>query len=308
MMKSITFYCFVLLAGWNTYAQDDFEEFEDGPEYPEPFSSTRVINSHSTETLKKNTLEFRIEHRFGDIAGPDANGKVKANAETFFGFDNASDIRFGFEYGITDNLMVGIGRCKGSGEPYKSFFDGLVKYRILRQEKGKMPISMSAGGTMIFTYAKASQDLTQVASFPNWQHRFAYSAQLNIARKFGKSVTLQLSPTMVHRNYVATNDQNTQFALGGAARFAVSKKVGIILEYFYAFRKGPAYFFDRNNPNAFRNSLGVAVEFSTFGHNFTVNLTNAKGFGDVQYISTTSSDWLLGQFRIGFTIGRDFSF
>lgn len=291
-------------------AQDDFEDFEDTPETKPPFASTRVINGHSTETLPKNTLEFRVEHRFGDVAGPDpANpDKILANYETFFGFDNSSDIRLGFEYGVTDKLMLGIGRCKGTGAPYRALIDGLVKYKILTQEKGKMPLSMSAGGTMSFTYMKATSDLTQVTSFPNWQHRFAYSAQLNIARTFGKSVSLQLSPTMVHRNYVASTDVNTMFALGGAARFAVTKKVGIILEYYYAFRGEKVHFFDRNNPNTFRNSLGIAVEFETFGHNFTVNLTNSKGFGETQFIPYTYSDWMLGQFRIGFTIGRKFAF
>jgi hypothetical protein len=302
----------LIAMGWAGVApaQDDFEDFEETAETKPPFSSTRVINGHSTETLPKNTLEFRVEHRFGDVAGPDpANpDKILANYETFFGFDNAADIRLGFEYGVTDKLMLGLGRSKGSGAPYRALIDGLVKYKILTQEKGKMPLSLSAGGSMSFTYMKASSDLTQVTSFPNWQHRFAYSLQVNMARSFGKAVSLQLSPSMVHRNYVASTDVNTMFALGGAARFAVSKKVGIILEYYYAFRGEKVHFFERDNPNTFRNSLGIAVEFETFGHNFTVNLTNSRGFGETQFIPYTYSDWMLGQFRLGFTIGRKFAF
>ena len=50
------------------------------------FLDTRVINGHSVETLEKGALEFRIQHRFGDIAGD------QGGAQTFFGLDNAADI------------------------------------------------------------------------------------------------------------------------------------------------------------------------------------------------------------------------
>ena len=64
------------------------------------FKSTRVINGQSMELLGKGVLDVRILHRFGLIS----NG-----AEQFFGLDEAS-MRMGFDYGITNNLMVGVGR------------------------------------------------------------------------------------------------------------------------------------------------------------------------------------------------------
>ena len=56
--------------------------------------------------FEKNMLDFRISHRFGDIAVP-------SSGRTLFGLDNSTDIRIGFEYGITDQFMVGFGRSKG---------------------------------------------------------------------------------------------------------------------------------------------------------------------------------------------------
>jgi hypothetical protein len=35
-----------------------------------------------------------------------------------------------------------------------------------------------------------------------------------------------------------------------------------------------------------------------------VNFANSKGIVGTDYISDTSSDWLKGQFRLGFTISR----
>ena len=274
------------------------EEEQENPPV-EIFSGTRVINGHSVETLMKNELELRIEHRFGDVNG---------GFQTMFGFDNVADIRLGFEYGITDKLMMGIGRSKGTGRPYRSLIDGFVKYKAMQQRKSGMPISMAVLGATSFTYMTASEDISQVTSFPEWQHRLAYTVQVVVAKKFGSWLGLSLSPTMVHRNYVPADDVNTLFALGGAARISVTPTMGIILEYFHAFRDQPFMLPGPNNTNTYRNSLGIAFEFVTFGHNFTINLTNSKGFGETQFIPYTYEDWALGEFRLGFTVGRKFFF
>ena len=75
--------CFTTLHGQeDTLDFDGVVEGPDEPEYVEEvFSSTRVINGHSTEMLNKKILEFRIEHRFGDLAG--SNG----GAQQMFGLD-----------------------------------------------------------------------------------------------------------------------------------------------------------------------------------------------------------------------------
>lgn len=259
----------------------------------ETFQSTRIINGHSVENLRKGVLEFRVEHRFGDLAG--SNGGV----QTWYGLDNSSDIRLAFEYGITDKLMVGLGRSKGNGNPYKSLVDGFAKYRILHQEKGKMPLSLSVLGTTSYSYQKASTDISAVSYFPKQIYRLAYCAQLNIARKFGSSFSMALMPTVVHRNYVASTDQNTVFAMGGAMRWSVTPKIGVLVEYYHCVNQA-------NLRTDNYNSLGFAVEWITFGHNFSIYLTNSSGFGETQFITNTTENWLKGQFRLGFCVGRKF--
>lgn len=259
----------------------------------ETFSGTRVINGHSVETLKSRILEFRIEHRFGDIAG--TNGGV----QQFFGFDQAADIRFAFEYGLSDKWMIGLGRSKGTGSPYRSLVDGFTKYRILTQEKDGTPLSLAAMGSAVISYQTATTDLTQVTSFPKFSHRMAYSAQLIAARKFGERLSLQVMPTYVHRNLVTNDDSNGLFSLGGAVNYKFNKTYGLTVEYYQNF-----------NPSGLRenmkNSLGVAFEWTTNGHNFKMNFTNSRGFGETQFIPYTTSDWLAGEFRFGFSISRKF--
>lgn len=272
-------------------------------EVQETFTGTRILNGHSTETLKSRVLQFRISHRFGDMAG--ANGGI----DNFFGFDQAADIRFAFEYGITDKLMVGFARCKGTGAPYAGLLDGFVKYRLLTQTTdNKMPVSMSVLGTSSMTYAKAVEDLTLIQSYPEFAHRMAYSAQLVIARKFGERVSVALLPTYVHRNLVNNDDVNGLFALGTAVSVKLTKEVGLIGEYYPTFHEAGL----RTN---LTNSLSGGVEWTTHGHDFKVVLTNSRGFGETQFIPYTYSRWIdtndqgkkvVGQFRIGFTITRNF--
>ncbi len=299
-MNKILIVLIGVLIFYTVQSQEEFDslvlEFENST--VEIFGSTRIVNSHSVETLNKGILEFRIEHKFGDIAG--TNGGI----QTFFGFDNSTDIRFAFEYGVTDDLMLGLGRSKGTaglsseGSPYKSLLDGFVKYRLIKQSNA-IPVSATIVGSTFYTYMKANTDLTSVASFPKYSNRFAYSTQLNLAKMFGSKLSVSLMPTFVYRNFVASNDVNALFALGGALRYAINPRWGIIIEYFHNL-----------NGNDIRtstlNSLGVAVEWSTFGHVFTLNLTNATGFGDVQYIPYTYQNWLDGAFRLGFCISRKY--
>jgi hypothetical protein len=296
-MKKTLILLLLFIAGQSySFSQDTLVEEEYAEEEPKTFASTRIVSGHSIETLEKGIMDFRIEHRFGDIAG--SNGGF----QNMFGFDMLSDMRIALEYGITDNIMIGFGRCKGTGVPYRSLIDGFAKYRFLTQKKNEMPISMALIAGSSFTYMKASTDLSQVNSFPKVAHRFAYFTQLNVARHFGEKASLALMPTYVHRNYVAADDVNDLFALGGAFRVKLTSRFAIVGEYYQTFS-------DKDfRQTGYKNSLGIALEWFTFGHSFTINLTNAAGLGETQFIPYTFESWGSGQFRFGFSVSRKFSY
>ncbi len=276
-------------------AQEPMEEaYEEQEEPATSFSSTRVINGHSVETLSKGTYEFRIEHRFGDMAG------VNGGVQNMFGFDNLSDMRIALEYGLTDNFMVGFGRSRGTGAPYRSLVDGLLKYKVISQDENKSPISITAVSGMSFTYMTASADEGVITHFPKVVHRLNYFTQINVAHHFGDRGALQLMPTLIHRNYVAIDDQNDLFALGFAGRLRLSSRFALVAEYYQCFNN-PQY-----RQSGFTNSGALALEWFTFGHNFTINLTNSGGIGETQFIPYTTEQWQKGQFRLGFTVGRKF--
>jgi hypothetical protein len=302
-LKNIIRASFFLFSLINVHAQDlpsdslSYIEpvfIENSKEVKNTFISTRIINGHSVQTLEKGILEFRIEHKFGDFAGGEGG------PNTLFGLDNATDIRFGFEYGISDNLMIGIGRSRGNGSPYRSLMDGFIKYRLLRQGKSNCPISASLLGTSSFTYMSKSVLENEITSYPKFVHRFAYCSQLNIARQFYKKVSISIMPTLIVRNYVKYNDQTILFSLGGAINYAFNSNLAVNIEFY------PAVMESNIRREGFYNSFAFGLDWATFGHNFKLFLTNSTGFGETQFIPYTNTLWNKGQFRLGFCIGRKY--
>ena len=256
------------------------------------FQDTRVINTQSVETVAQYRLDFRVGHRFGDIAGP-FGGWI-----TFYGLEDASDIFIGFDYGITDHATVGIGRTKGSG-PLRQLLHGNVKYRILTQNEGT-PVSVTAYGLASITTMSKSNDATAINYFATVKHRLSYHGELLIARHFTPGFSLQINAGWTHRNIVSFGDQNDIWSVGLASRLKVSKSLAILLDAAYPISSL------RTSENDYYMPLGVGIEIETGGHVFQVNLTNATGIAETDFIPYTRKSWRKGEFRLGFTISRLF--
>jgi hypothetical protein len=304
-MKAISLFLISCGLSISSQAQDELSTmFKDSTGHQPvigTFKSTRIIMGHSNETLKKHELDFRVAHRFGDAGGSFGGGK------TAFGLDNSTDIRIAFEYGITDDLMVGISRVKGSGD-LSQIFEGLAKYRILRQTTDNhIPISLTVFGNVTASTMTSNDDATSPAHFEEFSDRMTYVGQAIIARKFGERLSLTLSPTYIHRNRVGYMDMNNVFALGGSGRIKLSKRLAFIAEYYYPFRSQSSKDYFKSQGIEFFNPLGAGLEIETGGHVFSVNFTNSTAILENQFISETRSSWLQGQFRWGFNISRRFS-
>jgi hypothetical protein len=254
------------------------------------FKSTRLILTPTTETNKKNNLNFIVVHRFGDIAGGDGGSK------TLFGLDNSSDIYIGFEYGVTDNLDINFGRSK-----LEQLVELGAKYNILHQtENNSSPVAV----TLIADIGlKPYQVNTHI--YDDYSNRLSYFYQAVIARKFSSRLSLELAPSLLRDNlpypFIAGNQQNI-ISIAAAGRFKITKHMGIVLDYTHSFSDF------RNNSRSpkFYDPIGVGIEIETGGHVFSLNFTNAQGISPINYISDTESSWTKGQFRLGFTISRIF--
>lgn len=268
---------------------------EVGEKVFQTFKDTRVINAHSTEMLKAGYMDFRIGHRFGDFAGPGGGW------QTFYGLENATDVAIGFEFGITDKLMVGINRAKGNG-PLKQNVNGFTKIRIAEQDvNGSLPFSLAVLGQASISTMPRSNSEGQISFFGKFAHRMAYHVEGILARKFSNYLSMQISGGWTYRNIVPSLDKNDIVSIGFASRVQMTKSLGIILDARYVFSEL------RTTENDYYLPLGIGLEWETGGgHVFQLNLTNATGISQTDYIPYTRSNWLDGGFRLGFTIGRQF--
>lgn len=292
-MKKILLILFLSVLYISVHAQDLLDEL-DKTVIPKKsystatFKSTRVINGHSIETISKNHLDFRISHRFG---------RLNDGAYNFFGLDQAT-MRMGLEYGLTDRLMVAIGRSTS-----QKTFDYFAKYKVLRQAKGGSPISVTAFGSV---------DAISLSTSPQFRFndnfdRLTYIGQLLIARKFGERLSLQLTPTFIHRNKVESDTEpNDIMAVGIGGRVKISKRTSLNAEYFYRLPMSLEAGIS-TNPNYY-NSLSLGFDIETGGHVFQLHFTNSLGMVERQFIAQTEGNWAKGDVHYGFNISRTFSF
>src|SRR6185312_1485602 len=188
------------------------------------FQYTHVINGQSVENLPKNVLDVRILHRFGPLSSGIYN---------FFGLDYSPfNVKIGFEYGITDNFMIGIAH---SG--YNKTYDAFFKLRLLRQSKGAVnaPVTISFVPTLAISTLKPSQIDPAVKPDPTSEiRRASYVFQLLVARKFSEGFALQLMPTFVHADNISFfHNKNDIFAIGIAGTQKLSKRINFNAEYYY---------------------------------------------------------------------------
>lgn len=287
---------FFLLLSHVSIGQDLLDELDKEIEVPKQFSvatfkATRVINGHSVETMAKNHLDFRIAHRFGTLG----NG-----AYELWGLDNAT-MRISLEYGLTDRLMVGVSRSS-----LQKTYDYLIKYKLVRQSSQK--------GSPVSITAVALADAITLETSPSFVfyrniERFSYVGQLLIARKFTENLSLQLSPTLLHRNSVEDlGEANTWAILGVSGRMKLNKRTSINAEYFY---RAPLVNgrIGQISPNSlYHNSLSIGFDIDTGGHVFQLHFTNSVGMVERQFLVQTGGQWLKGDVHYGFNISRTFSF
>lgn len=248
------------------------------------FNSSYIINGHSTNTLSSGRLNFFISHRFGTF---------DQGAYNLFGLDDSS-IRFGLEYGITNHLTVGGGRSS-SGKNYDSF----LKYKLLTQSyRGgtTMPVSVVWFSSIAFSSTSwKSQSLHD--SRYMFSDYLVYTHQALISRQFSSKLSLQLSPSMVHRNKLATaEEKHDMYALGIGGRLKLTKKLHVMADYFYV----------ANNSPGLSNPVAIGIDLVTGGHVFQLYLNNAIGIIEKEFLTNTPSDVTKGQIRFGFTVMRSF--
>ena len=279
---------FLISININGISQDDLLKIIDQEEQNQEqkvftyatFKGTRLINGHTIETRGQNELEFIISHRFGEI---------NRGSYDLWGLDYAN-IRFGLNYGLTGNLVVGIGRSS-----YQKTYDGYAKYRLLRQQSGKTNIPFSI---TVFSSVTIRKDRYQNTDRDTDQ--MAYTHQILIAKKFNSLFSLQIMPSYVHYNHISESQDNAKImAIGIGMRVKLSKRIAINIEHYPTLQP--------LDPTK-KTSLAIGFDIETGGHVFQLHFTNSQSMVEKGFIAETTDDFFNGDIRFGFNISRVFSF
>jgi hypothetical protein len=278
---------FLFLSGFQSFAQDDDLMALLDSQTEEPivyalatFKGSRLINGHTVQNRKADAFEFLISHRFG---------RLNSGAYELFGIDGAN-IRLGFEYGLTDRITIGLGR-----NSFEKTFDSFAKVKLLRQSSGRKVMPFSA----VYLTSAALKTLKDQEGFTTTVSKLTFTHQILIARKFGKLFSMQLMPTLVHRNLILAEQVNSDvYALGVGGRFKLTQRLSLNAEYYHRF--------DVPESDTNFNSIAVGVDIETGGHVFQLHLTNSRSMIEKGFITETSGDFFTGDIHFGFNVSRVF--
>lgn len=255
------------------------------------FKATRVVLSHSSETQKKHDLDMRIRHHFGDIGGR------FGSAHTLYGLDVASDLFIGFDYGVSDDLTVAIGRSKTD-----EMFNFSGKYRLLKQKNdGGMPVNLTLFAQMGWVAREPFND----SEFVTYSDRFSYFLQGIFSRKISSRLSLEVMPGyLIRKNAVDPLDPDNLFVLGFAGRMKLTKRLSFVADYTLVNGLSRP---KELAQQVYYNPLGVGLEIETGGHIFSLNFMNSEYILENNFIPNTKKSWNKGGVRFGFTISRNFT-
>jgi len=273
------FKAFLLISGLvSTSAlsgQDPGSAWEDGPEFRTRVA-TRLINTHAPVFLGKGEFDFRILHRFGPLDG---------GSSSFFGLDQAR-MRISLDYGVTDKLMIGLGRSTFLKE-----YDGFLKYRLADEKKNKALSLDYATGIYLSGLRWADPNRKNFFS-----SRLAYVHQFLLSRSFANRFQLQLTPGLLHRNLVAGPDENNDLAyLGTGGRLRISQRLTLVADAQWKLAG--------NIRGDYTNPITAGLDIRTGGHVFQLHISNAPGMNERAHLLDTR----YGQgWRFGFNLSRVF--
>jgi len=276
-------YLLLLLFPVSVLAQDDLlNEIDtvstEKSKVESAFKGLKIINLESTKLAAKGDLYFIVAHRFGSI---------KDGFEGFYGLDNANT-QIKFVYGLTNWFTV-------SGARSELAYDFSGKILIKNQEREGFPFAIVGFGSI------GLNNTLKESLYPNmtFENRLIYVSQILISRKLSENLSLQLSPTFFHENFVLDdNQENSQLAVGLGGRYKFAKRWSLNIDY--------AAHLNRATNSPYKNPLSVGVDIETGGHVFQMHFSSSQGIHEAGFLGNTTGDWTKGDVFFGFNLLRVF--
>ena len=283
MKKNLTF-LFLLFTVFLFSQEDLLSEIDTDNQTPlyasAVFKGLKVINFESTKLVAKGGFNFIVSHRFGT---------VKNGFDNLFGLDEAVT-HLNFVYGISDYFNVSASRSSN-----QKIYEVATKFRLARQQEGKMPFTMVGYTSVLANTALDTDNLPKL----RFEHRLSYVGQFLISRKLTKELSLLVAPTFFHDNYVIDNSQdNSQYAVALGGRYKLGSRWSVNMEY--------GMHLNRSTTSLYNNPFSIGVDLETGGHIFQLHFTNSQSMNTNGVFGTSTGDWAEGDVYFGFNLARSF--
>lgn len=244
------------------------------------FKGLKIVNFESTKLTAKKEFTFVVAHRFGSL---------ESGLNTFFGLDDAVT-RLNFIYGLSENINISVSRSS-----FQKIYEAALKYRLVKQKEGGSLFTIVGYNSLLVNTAYDKANLPKL----EFKNRLGYTAQVLIARKMSKNLSLELAPTFFQDNLVLDpNQDNAQYALGFGGRYKLGKRWSLNADY--------GWHLNRSSSSPFKNPLSIGIDLETGGHVFQMHFTNSQAMNTNGFLGQATGDWSDGDIYFGFNLSRVF--
>ncbi len=249
------------------------------------FMAPRNINLYTVEHLSKGELHYSIMHTFGE---------VRSGARNLWGIDQGANVRFSFEYGISEKYSLVIGRSS-----MDKVIDAGSRISVLKQTiNDSSPVSIS----IIPLIGINSSDLSFLDEPYRLTDRIHYSLSAPVARKFSGRLSLQVSPIFAHFNRVGAElnlsnaETNNFFSTALSGRYKYSERSAFSFQFIPALLA----------TDGLSNNIAIGIDIETGGHVFQMFFTTSRALHEPYIIGSDNGNFFNREFRFGFNINRLF--
>jgi hypothetical protein len=246
-----------------------------------------TANFPTAETLRKGDFHYEISHRF--------HPPIEEGYDANFGFDGPVSMRTALGYGLTDRLMLTLGRS--------TVLDNLdlqVKYRWLQVAHDEFPSALAVcGGIAWSTEMPALVDRRRMDA-DNFQYyiQFIYNTLLLDGR-----LGIGIVPSYLYNSAIFSVDRQYTFTLGSYYQYYFDDMWGLWAEYNPAL-SGYQGILVPGEAGRSHDSVAFGISIETGGHFFYLFATNNTRLNPAQYLVGASSDASPDNWRIAFGITR----
>jgi len=299
MKKILLSIAAVLLFNLLVFAQEEEQEKVKDKPVTEQFGSGWLIDNQTSFIPSTKTLEFVIQHRFGDMS----NGL----SDIWGIYSPGANIRLGLSYVVIDKLQLGYGLTMKNMTS-----DFSAKYNILEQtRKNTIPLFLTFYGNI------GVDGRNKDAFGENYKgsHRVSYFAELIVGRKFNDWLSFEARGNWTHFNIMQPGYDHDRIGIGFDGRIKFSPQSSLFLQYNIPL-KIASISENKNADNTWEDlkfpydNMGIGYEVNTGAHSIQIYVVSSKGILPQYSYIENPYEWTKGNtgLMFGFTMTRLWSY